>query len=63
MKKTIFKRGTAGLLALVLCITGLLGIGATTAYAAAGETSEAVMISFPRDGDANYSADWGHGAK
>ena len=58
MKKSIFKRGLSGFLAFVLCVTGLLGIGATTAYAAGGTVAEAVMISFPRDGDANYSADW-----
>ena len=63
MKKSIFKRGLSGFLAFVLCVTGLLGIGATTAYAAGGTEAEAVMISFPRDGDANYSADWGRSAK
>lgn len=34
MKKNLFKRGMAGLLSLVMCLTALVGIGTTTAYAA-----------------------------
>ena len=61
MKTSIFKKGTSLLMALVMCLSTLIGIGSTTAFAA-GEEAEAVLISFPRDGDANYSAgDWGHG--
>ena len=33
MKKNLFKRGMAGLLSLVMCLTALVGIGTTTAYA------------------------------
>lgn len=62
MKKTFFKRGTSAFLALLMCFSAILGIGATTAYAA-GEEAEAVLISFPRDGDSNYSGEWGHSAK
>ena len=63
--KKIFKRGMAGLLAVLMAFTMLVGFGTTTAFAAS-ETAESYMISFPRDGDAAqiYSADaWGHSAK
>ena len=43
-----------------MCVTTLFGIG-TTAYAAE-ETDEVCLVSFPRDGDANYSGEWGHGS-
>lgn len=61
MKKNLFKRGLAGLLPLVMCLTALVGIGTTTAYAA-GERAEVYLVSFPRSGDANidYSGTWGH---
>lgn len=52
MKKNFFKRGMAGLLSLVMCLTALVGIGTTTAYAA-GERAEVYLVSFPRSGDAN----------
>lgn len=61
MKNSIFKKGTSALLALVMCFSTFIGIGSTTAYAA-GEKAEAVLISFPRDGDSNYSDSWGHDA-
>ena len=60
MKKNIFKRGASALLAVVMCLTTLVGIGGMTAYAA-GTESTAVMIGFPRDGDNNYNGTWGHG--
>ena len=61
MKKKLFKRGVAGLLSLVMCLTALVGFGTTTAFAA-GEQAEVYLISFPRSGDANldYSGSWGH---
>ena len=61
MKKNLFKRGMAGLLSLVMCLTALVGIGTTTAYAA-GERAEVYLVSFPRSSDANidYSGTWGH---
>lgn len=59
MKKSIFKKGTSALLAVVMCLSTFIGIGSTTAYAA-GETAEAMLVSFPRDGDSNYNASWGH---
>ena len=59
MKKSIWRKGTSAVLALVMCLSTFLGIGATTAYAA-GEEAEAFLVSFPRDGDSNYSNSWGH---
>ena len=43
MKKSLFKRGMAGLLSLVMCLTTLVGIGTTTAYAA-GERAEVYLL-------------------
>ena len=61
MKTSIFKRGMSVFMAMLMCLSVFVGIGTTTAFAA-GEEAEAVMISFPRDGDANYSSgNWGHG--
>ena len=40
-------------LAALMCVTSLIGIG-TTAYAAE-ETDDVYLISFPRDGDSNYT--------
>ena len=45
MKKNLFKRGMAGLLSLVMCLTTLVGIGTTTAYAA-GEQSGGLPCFF-----------------
>lgn len=59
IKRNIFKKGTSALLALVMCLSTFIGIGSTTAYAA-GEEAEAFLVSFPRDGDSNYSNSWGH---
>ena len=62
MKNNLFKRGASALLAVVMCLSTFLGIGSTTAFAAENTTEEVIMISYPRDGDSNYSGDWGHGA-
>ena len=61
MKTHFFKRGMAGLLSLVMCLSAFIGLGTTTAFAA-GEQAEVYLISFPRSGDANldYSGTWGH---
>lgn len=58
-KTSVFKRGLTAFMAMLLCLSSFIGLGATTAYAA-GEQAEVYMISFPRDGDANYGGDWGH---
>lgn len=58
-KTSVFKRGLTAFMVMLLCLSSFIGLGATTAYAA-GEQAEVYMISFPRDGDANYGGDWGH---
>lgn len=60
MKKRFFKRGLSAVLAIVMCLSTFLGIGTTTAFAA-DVTDDVVMFSFPREGDSNFGADWGHG--
>lgn len=60
MNKSIFKKGTSALLAMVMCLSTFFGIGSTTAFAAESTTDEVVMISFPRDGDDNLGGNWGH---
>ena len=61
MMKKNWRKVTSGLLALVMCLSTFMGIGVTQAFAA-GETAKVYMISFPRAGDANYGANWGHPA-
>ena len=58
MKTQKFKRTVSMLLAMLMCVTTLFGMG-TTAFAAE-ETDEVYLISYPRDGDANYGGEWGH---
>ena len=58
MKMQKAKRFMSLFLAALMCVTTLVGFG-TTAYAAE-ETDEVYLISFPRDGDANYTGEWGH---
>ena len=62
MKINLFKRSLSSLLAVVMCLSAFLGIGTTTAFAAA-EQQDVYLISFPRDGDENYSGEWGHDNK
>ena len=61
MKSTTFQRVAALLMALVMCLTAFSGLG-ITAYAATDVTDEIFLIAFPRDGDSNYDANWGHEA-
>ena len=61
MKKNLFRKGMSALLAVMMCLSAFIGMGTTTAFAAEAETDEVVMMAFPREGDANYSANWGHG--
>lgn len=52
-------------MAVLVCLTTFIGIGATPAFAAS-ETAESYMVSYPRDGDAVQVYDqstWGHSAK
>ena len=60
MKTSIFKRSMALFLAFLLCFTTFIGSAVTPAFAAATQ-SEVCVLSFPREGDSNYSAAWGHG--
>ena len=60
MTQPVFKRGLSLFLAFLMCFTTLLSIGKTTVFAA-GERGEAVLIGYPRGGDANRSdITWGH---
>ena len=59
MKTKNFKRPIALFLAVMLCASLLFSLG-TTAFAAE-ETANVCLIAFPRDGDANYNGEWGHG--
>lgn len=47
-------------LAVLMCVTTFAGFG-TTAHAAE-ETENVYLVSFPRSGDENYGAEWGHGS-
>lgn len=60
MKTQKLKKFMSLFLAALMCVTALAGLG-TTAYAAE-ETDEIYLISFPREGDANYdlNGSWGH---
>lgn len=60
MKMQKAKRFLSLFLSALMCVTTLVGFGAT-AYAAE-ETDEVYLVSFPRDGDENYGAEWGHGS-
>ena len=60
MKTQKIKKDMSLFLAALMCVTTLFGVG-TTAYAAE-ETDEVCLVSFPRDGDANYGGEWGHGS-
>ena len=60
MKTKKVKRIMSLFLAALMCVTTLAGFS-TTAYAAE-ETDEVYLVSFPRDGDDNYSREWGHGS-
>ena len=62
MKTNLFKRSLSSLLAVVMCLSTFLGIGTTTAFAAA-EQQDVYLISFPRDEDENYTGEWGHDSK
>ena len=60
MKTLKLKKIMSLFLAALMCVTTLAGFG-TTAYAAE-ETDEVYLVSFPRDGDANYGGEGGHGS-
>lgn len=60
MAKLKIKRAASFVMATVLSLTAFMGVGANTAFAAAGEKTNVYMVDFPRDGDANYDGVWGH---
>ena len=60
MKKSVFKKSLSAFFALLMCFSALIGTGTTALAAEAGETDTVVMMSFPREGDANYDGNWGH---
>ena len=60
MAKLKIKRVVSFVMATVLSLTAFMGVGANTAFAAAGEKTNVYMVDFPRDGDANYDGVWGH---
>lgn len=60
MAKLKIKRAVSFVMATVLSLTAFMGVGANTAFAAAGEKTNVYMVDFPRDGDANYDGVWGH---
>ena len=58
--KTKFKRSTALIMAMIMTATAIVSALITTVKALGTET-EVFMSIFPRDGDPNYDAEWGHG--
>ena len=61
MKSNILKRGAVLLLAIITCLSTFVTTGALSASAdEVAESDKAVVFSFPRDGDENYTAEWGH---
>lgn len=62
MNTNIHKKILSLLLAVIMCLTAVLGLGTKITFAS-GEQAEVYIISYPRDGDANldYSGIWGHG--
>lgn len=60
MKTTALKRGTAMLLAFLVCVTMFAGLG-TTAFAAS-EKGMVYLNVYPASGDSSDSSLWGHGA-
>ena len=61
MKKSIFKRSIAGMLAFAFLLTTMVSVGGTTAFAA-GTQEKVYIVSFPRSGDVSSNNGWGHSA-
>lgn len=60
MAKLKIKRAVSFVMATVLSLTAFMGVGANTAFAAAGEKTNVYMVDFSRDGDANCDGVWGY---
>lgn len=59
MKNSFFKRSVSLLLSLIVCLSTIVGVALTAS--AASTTGKAIVIGYPRNGDANYSTvTWGH---
>ena len=59
MKNSFFKRSVSLLLSLIICLSTIVGVALTAS--AASTTGKAIVIGYPRNGDANYSTvTWGH---
>lgn len=59
MKNSFFKRSVSLLLSIFICLSTIVGVALTAS--AASTTGKAIVIGYPRNGDANYSTvTWGH---
>ena len=59
MKNSFFKRSVSLLLSIIICLSTIVGVALTAS--AASTTGKAIVIGYPRNGDANYSTvTWGH---
>jgi len=59
LKNSFFKRSVSLLLSFIICLSTIVGVALTAS--AASTTGKAIVIGYPRNGDANYSTvTWGH---
>ena len=59
MKNSFLRRSISLLLSLIICLSTIVGVALTAS--AASTTGKAIVIGYPRNGDANYSTvTWGH---
>lgn len=59
MKNSFLRRSVSLLLSLIICLSTIVGVALTAS--AASTTGKAIVIGYPRNGDANYSTvTWGH---
>lgn len=59
MKNNFLRRSVSLLLSIFICLSTIVGVALTAS--AASTTGKAIVIGYPRNGDANYSTvTWGH---
>lgn len=59
MKNSFLRRSVSLLLSIFICLSIIVGVALTAS--AASTTGKAIVIGYPRNGDANYSTvTWGH---
>ena len=59
MKNSFLRRSVSLLLSIFICLSTIVGVALTAT--AASTTGKAIVIGYPRNGDANYSTvTWGH---